>query len=159
MYENWRGHGDYQCFPRVSPLRWIPVPVRDVDLEAPQAPREGVRSRPATLPATASVAVDWRIVGWIAVLFVGTLIFSGLFGGSAAPVAAPRPVVAGPAESAASPAYTVLAGDTLWGIAQRVAPGQDPRETVSEIRTLNGLANGQVLGVGDVLLLPSPAPR
>ena len=42
----------------------------------------------------------------------------------------------------ASPAtryVTVQAGQTLWQIALRVAPKDDPRDTVDRIRSLNGL--------------------
>ena len=45
-------------------------------------------------------------------------------------------------------------GETLWQIAERVAPGTDPRETVARILDLNGLQTAQVQ-VGTALLLPS----
>jgi LysM repeat protein len=49
---------------------------------------------------------------------------------------------------------TVAPGETLWQIAERVAPGTDPRETVARILELNGLQTSQVQ-VGTALLLPS----
>ncbi len=49
---------------------------------------------------------------------------------------------------------TVGPGETLWQIAERVAPGTDPRETVARILDLNGLQTAQVQ-VGTALLLPS----
>ena len=49
---------------------------------------------------------------------------------------------------------TVAPGETLWQIAERVAPGTDPRETVARILDLNGLQTSQVQ-VGTALLLPS----
>ena len=49
---------------------------------------------------------------------------------------------------------TVGPGETLWQIAERVAPGTDPRETVARILDLNGLQTSQVQ-VGTALLLPS----
>ena len=49
---------------------------------------------------------------------------------------------------------TVAPGETLWQIAERVAPGTDPRETVAQILELNGLQTAQVQ-VGTALLLPS----
>lgn len=141
--------------PRVAPLRWLPAPTPGTGREVPRAD-----PRPPSVVSPAAVIIDWRIVGWIVAVFVGTLLFSAAFSGlsaqSGSSIAAPGPAVAGPVESVAHPAYTVVAGDTLWGIAQRVAPGSDPRATVGEIRELNGLSNGHVLGVGDVLLLPSP---
>lgn len=39
---------------------------------------------------------------------------------------------------------TVLPGESLWSIAERVAPGTDPRDVVYELVALNGLQNSQV---------------
>ena len=54
-----------------------------------------------------------------------------------------------------SPAPTVVVRphDTLWLIASRAAPGRSPRDTVAEIRKLNGL-DGYVIHAGETLLLP-----
>lgn len=49
--------------------------------------------------------------------------------------------------------HVVAPGDTLWALAQQVAPGADPRETVDRIMRLNGL-QGVDVQVGTVLLLP-----
>ena len=49
--------------------------------------------------------------------------------------------------------HVVAPGDTLWALAQNVAPGVDPRETVDRIMRLNGL-QGVDVQVGTVLLLP-----
>ena len=48
---------------------------------------------------------------------------------------------------------TVLPGETLWGLAQRLAPGQDPRPVVDQIRRLNDLSSAE-LQAGQQLLLP-----
>jgi hypothetical protein len=53
-----------------------------------------------------------------------------------------------------APVYTVLAGETLWSIAQDVAPGQDPRVTIDQLMRTNKLASASI-APGDVLLLPS----
>lgn len=59
-------------------------------------------------------------------------------------------------EAPAPPAQQVVvvqAGDTLWSIAQRVAPEADPRATIAEIERVNpsvdpgGLVPGQSLSV------------
>ncbi len=48
----------------------------------------------------------------------------------------------------------VQAGDTLWGIAQEVRPGVDPREVMLQIERLNPqVADG--LRVGERLVVPS----
>jgi nucleoid-associated protein YgaU len=50
--------------------------------------------------------------------------------------------------------YVVQAGDTLWGIATRVAgPGADPRPVVDRLIAANGLA-GPDVAPGMVLRLP-----
>lgn len=48
---------------------------------------------------------------------------------------------------------TVLPGETLWAVAKRLAPGQDPRPVVDQIRRLNDLSSGE-LQAGQQLLLP-----
>lgn len=40
--------------------------------------------------------------------------------------------------------YVVQPGDTLWTIAERVAPGEDPRPIVDELRERNGDSDLQV---------------
>jgi len=49
---------------------------------------------------------------------------------------------------------TVQSGETLWSVAQRIAPSNDPREVVAQIRRVNHLS-GSVLQVGQQLLLPN----
>ncbi|MCW2500206.1 MAG: hypothetical protein JWN87_1882 [Frankiales bacterium] len=51
---------------------------------------------------------------------------------------------------------TVHAGETLWAVAKRVAPGQDPRAVVQQLRELNHLASGGIQA-GQQLLLPHAA--
>ena len=51
---------------------------------------------------------------------------------------------------------TVHAGETLWSVAQRVAPGHDLRNVVEQIRALNHLDTVAVQ-VGQQLLLPHAA--
>lgn len=52
--------------------------------------------------------------------------------------------------------YVVRPGDTLWSVAQRHAPGEDPREVVHEIAALNELGHGPLLP-GRSLVLPDLA--
>ncbi|MEY9210855.1 LysM peptidoglycan-binding domain-containing protein [Thermobifida halotolerans] len=53
------------------------------------------------------------------------------------------------------PTVVVDEGDTLWEIAERARPSEDPRKTVDEIVEINGLS-GPVLEPGQELVLPSP---
>lgn len=48
---------------------------------------------------------------------------------------------------------TVQPGDTLWTVAQRIAPDNDPRQVVAQIRRINHL-HSSGLRVGQQLLLP-----
>lgn len=65
-------------------------------------------------------------------------------------------VVAGTAIGSGEPVptqvVTVQPGDTLWGIAAEVAPGEDPRDVILQIRELNTV--GVSLQVGDKLDVP-----
>jgi len=48
----------------------------------------------------------------------------------------------------------VGAGDTLWGIAEAIAPSSDPRDVIYEIMRLNGLDDA-VVQPGQQLVLPA----
>lgn len=55
---------------------------------------------------------------------------------------------------------TVAAGDSLWSIAEQVAPGADPRDVVDAIARLNAL-EGVSVSAGQQLAIPAeyaPAP-
>jgi LysM repeat protein len=52
--------------------------------------------------------------------------------------------------------YVVRPGDTLWAIAVRQAPGDDPRQVVAAIVRANGVDPGTLIP-GQVLDLPAPA--
>ena len=51
---------------------------------------------------------------------------------------------------------TVQPGESLWSVAQRIAPDNDPRDVIAQIRRLNDLSSTQ-LRVGQQLLLPVAA--
>ena len=48
----------------------------------------------------------------------------------------------------------VGAGDSLWGIAESIAPSEDPRDVILEIMRLNGLSDA-VVQPGQRLALPA----
>ena len=58
-----------------------------------------------------------------------------------------------PSAPAAQQVVVVQTGDTLWSIAQRVRPGDDPREVAAEIAATNGVRPGG-LTVGVSLVVP-----
>lgn len=54
---------------------------------------------------------------------------------------------------AATAVYVVKPGQNLWGIAQDVSPGADPRETIARIMDLNGMGSASVTA-GRALVVP-----
>jgi Tfp pilus assembly protein FimV len=103
-----------------------------------------VGSVPAVRPARLRLTRRGRVVLLVmpALLALsGALLAAAPGVAEAAPHATPRTVVVGP-------------GDTLWAVAQRVAPQVDPRTTVAAIERLNGL-QGAGVEAGDVLRLPA----
>jgi hypothetical protein len=60
----------------------------------------------------------------------------------------------GPDRPAPRVTYVVQPGDTLWSIARRVAPGQDPRPVVDGLIEANDLRGG--LQAGEELSIPVP---
>lgn len=50
--------------------------------------------------------------------------------------------------------YLVRDGDTLWSIAERLAPGDDPRPLVDAIATANGVEAGALVP-GSTLVIPA----
>ena len=50
--------------------------------------------------------------------------------------------------------WVVQPGETLWSIAEDVAPGVDPRETVARLVSMNDLPDSSV-SVGEELLIPA----
>lgn len=49
---------------------------------------------------------------------------------------------------------TVMPGDTLWSIAESIAPSADPREVIGDITRLNVLHGGE-LQIGQELAIPA----
>ena len=60
----------------------------------------------------------------------------------------------GPDRPAPRVTHVVEPGDTLWSIARRVAPGQDPRPVVDGLIAANDLRGG--LQAGQELSIPVP---
>jgi hypothetical protein len=97
--------------------------------------------RPARLPDRATRFRRRRLAALVLVVAVaaagavGVRALAGLteVGGTSGP----RPVEA-PSAPMAGQRYVVQPGDTLWTIALRVAPDEDPREVVAALREANG---------------------
>ncbi len=63
----------------------------------------------------------------------------------------------GPAPAVVVHTHVVLPGETLWGIAQQVAPHDDPRDTVARIAEFNSLTSTAV-HAGQHLAPPQACP-
>lgn len=122
--------------------------------------------RPAARPSLRLPATERLLEGPVLLgtgllaAFLLTLLASVVAGPAGARPAGPA-VHNGPvmAESAAYPAWTIRGGDTLWTIAERVAPSADPRAVVLQLQVLNGLAPDVDLQPGQVLQLPVAPAR
>lgn len=113
----------------------------------PLALREDVAPRPA---ARAHLTRRGRVT---VLLVLAALLFTAFSLGRSASQAAD---VSAPAPAAQVAQTTVMPGDTLWSVAKRIAPDNDPREVIAQIRELNDLSTSQ-LQVGQQLLLPVAA--
>jgi hypothetical protein len=63
-------------------------------------------------------------------------------------------LAAGRADRAVHPSVVVKPGESLWAVAARVAPDQDPRLVVADIESLNRLG-GPAVQPGQQLLVPA----
>ena len=86
------------------------------------------------------------------VLTVGTLAGAGVVGGALAGA-----VASSSASTADFEHVTVLPGQSLWQIAEIVAPEADPRDVVAEIELLNGIAGA--IQPGEQLAIPAHYSR
>lgn len=120
---------------RVSPP--APAPAR-------HAARPAKASRPGRLRLTRRGRFVLLVMPALLALSGGLIALSapGIAEASSRPTAAPQTVVVG-------------SGDSLWTIAERIAPNVDPRETVAALQRANDL-HGAHLAAGSVLLLPAP---
>jgi Tfp pilus assembly protein FimV len=87
----------------------------------------------------------------VLVVLPAVLALSSAFVGVSAPFAQ--------AEPAAAPRTVVVdAGQSLWSIAERLAPGSDPRDVVVALERANGLHGGMV-SAGARLVVPADLGR
>ena len=113
------------------------------------AGRRTRQSAPASKPATVRLRITRRGRVVVTLLLAAPLIVvAALFGPGAVGA------VAGTQSSGAQFEHvTVSSGQSLWQIAEKVAPNADPRDVVSDIVDLNGLS-GSVVVPGERLAIP-----
>jgi len=104
-------------------------------------------SRPAVQPR---LRITRRGRAVLTVLIAVPLAVAAIIGGAGA-------ISANGTDAAGSTHYsyvTVHSGESLWQLAQEVAPKADPRDVVAEISNLNGLDSG-VIQPGQRLAIPT----
>ena len=112
----------------------------------------GGRPRPATAPGRLQLTRRGRVV--LGSVIVGWLLLVGSVASGLVTADAGDPAVA--SRGPAADVVVVQPGESLWQIAQQVAPEADPRETVLRIREINGLAEAPIVP-GQALLVPVTA--
>ncbi|MCW2541750.1 MAG: hypothetical protein JWN95_3475 [Frankiales bacterium] len=129
------------------PAQWAPLDLdeelatdallyADPCLDALASERDSYRAARSAVRLTAR----GRLVVLTAVALIGA--FMLLVAHQSAPATPKAPVVS---------AVVVEPGDTLWSIAQQVAPNQDPRRVVHDIEERNGLSGATALSPGQTL--------
>jgi hypothetical protein len=150
-----RQHSGYRRYSSQSGYSGTPLavngPIYDADLAADPFDRAEVPQFPAIRSARPSRAVIIRRRALLAAVAAAMLVMLALpWGGTGGrTLATPGAARAGPL--VAGTTYVVRPGDTLWGIAERLADGSDPRPLVEQLETQ---ARGDVLQPGEVLRLP-----
>ena len=120
------------------------------------APRSTPAPQLVRLPA-APVRLTRR--GRLAVTLALVAVSTGLLGlaqpqaFAMGPISALSPISSGRGDGPATQRITVRPGETLWGIADRVAPNADPRSTIARLESMNHLESSTV-PAGSVLLVP-----
>jgi LysM repeat protein len=129
----------------------IALSVAPVSRPLPRARVSGQSHRSATAHAVATTKKQslrltrrGRLVVFFAVV-VAMLAALMMFGSMANATS----TNAGPATAV----VVVQPGESLWSIAQTIAPDQDPRATINDIKDLNGM-NTAVVAVGQSIVVP-----
>ncbi|WP_345479611.1 LysM peptidoglycan-binding domain-containing protein [Amnibacterium soli] len=137
-----------QRLPVARDPRAVPAPQRAAARAAAPAAPVGGTARDARRAERRRLRLTRR--GRVVLVVLPTLLaLSGVLLAAAPGTAEAAPRV--------EPARTVVVGtgDSLWSIAERVAPRTDPRITVAALERANGLRDG-VVAAGATLVLPLP---
>ncbi|WP_307807331.1 LysM peptidoglycan-binding domain-containing protein [Naasia sp. SYSU D00948] len=105
---------------------------------------------PVALPARRPLRLTHRGRAVFAGLAAAPLIAGLLFASVTAPASAGNEQRSGSAFAT----VTVTSGDSLWSIAERIAPRADPRDVVAELKRLNALDDSAVLA-GQTIAIPA----
>ena len=133
------------------------LPVVAAGVAAPAArPRTVQPARPVAHRAASARLRLTRRGRVVLIVLPSLLVLSGALLAAAPGVAEAAqpsaPVVSAPTAAVAT--VVVGSGDSLWSIAERIAPTSDPRDVVAAIEDANHLTTDD-LQAGDVLVLPA----
>ncbi len=110
-----------------------------------------------TTTATSTTQVHLTRRGRLALtLALVAVLFAAFSLGRADSQAAPTAPTADAEQVQTLHQVTVAPGESLWAVAERIAPHADPRDVMEQIAELNDLDSTQ-LQVGQQLLLPAAA--
>jgi LysM repeat protein len=118
-----------------------------VEAVRPSVRRERAVAPTSRIPAPTRLTTRGRVVA-VLLLVVAVFLLVSLATRGASSEAGTSPA------QAATAYVTVQPGETLWQIAQRVAPQMDVRDAVDRLRQLNGLSTTTVQA-GQRLLVPT----
>jgi len=90
-----------------------------------------------------------RVVAFVVALPLAVALGVAVVGGGAALASGDAGAPAGSFTE-----ITVMSGETLWSIAEDIAPAADPRDVVAEITRLNALQGGS-LAAGQRIAIPT----
>lgn len=125
------------------------IELRQASAFAPSVLSAPSRVRPRTATRLRLTVRGRRVIAAVAALPAVIALAFAIVSGGGALASSDGNAPAGTFEQ-----VTVLPGDTLWSLAEEVAPGVDPREVVDDIMRLNALPSG-ALEVGQTLYLPT----
>jgi hypothetical protein len=49
---------------------------------------------------------------------------------------------------------TINSGESLWAVAQRIAPAADPRDVINDILAFNGMSSAEIMP-GQLIAIPT----
>jgi hypothetical protein len=110
-------------------------------------------ARPVARPAASRLRITPRGRMVLAVMALAPVV-AVVVALSAVPAAASSASADVGSSSSSFSYVTVQAGESLWSVAERIAPAADPREVITDIQTLNGLEDSAV-SAGQSLAVPS----
>lgn len=134
----------------IAPIAWIGATLPATTLPATTLPA----AAPATPAATTRLRMTVRGRRALALLVATPVLAAASLAGVGVLGDALAGAVASSTTGAASfETVTVMPGQSLWQIAQTVAPAADPRDVIAEIEMLNGI--GGAIQPGEQLAIPS----